>query len=893
MNQNTAENIIQYLKNDFNFKKESKGWLQYGKCPDCGKNELFIKIDNPWSIKCGRIEKCGYQQGTKELYPELFESFNKRFKPTEKNPNATADAYMQYSRGFDVSKLKGFYEQGNFWHPDADNGTQTVRFYLDQDKSIYMERFVEEVTITDPASKEKKKRKANFKGSHQGMAWIPPGMQINDGDEIWIVEACIDAIALYLNGIKAIASLSCVNHPHKVLEEHKDKDVTWVWALDNDNAGKRYTKKHVLKMEADGYNVTAAQVPAKSKCDWNDLHKQNALDDKDISNYKYHGELLIAKSAAEKALLMYNKLERKEFHFQFSNRLYWFFLNLDKYEKAFNDLMDGRAELDKEHAREQALKQANAIIEIANCTFKFLYFQQNLITDESWYYARITFPHKSKPVKNTFSGPQLSSSSEFKKRLLSIAAGSIFTGEAKQLDKILKDELFAIKQVQTIDYIGYAKEHRCYVFNDIAVKDGQYHELNDEDFYDINKLSIKTLARSPELLINTDREQYTTEWLPMLKECFGDKGIVALAFWVGSLFAEQIRDIHKSFPFIEIIGEAGAGKSTLIEFLWRLMGRADYEGFDPSKASFAARARNFVQVANLPIVLIESDRGEEDRSKKGNFDFDELKTAFNGRAISSRGVKNNGNDTYEPPFRGSIVISQNAEVKASEAVLQRIVHTRFTTSEHTSETKLTAEKLEKMPIEKVSHFVLDVLAQEKNIIEKIKEKTPYYAKHLIQLKELKSVRIAKNHAQMMALVDALQLVLPFSDEDAKSARTTLSQMAIDRQQAVNADHPVVQEFWETYSYLNEGASGPVLNHSKNDHTIAININHFVQVANDRKQQIPHISELKCHLKTSKLNKYLDQKTTNSAIHTNKNGDSKAVKCWRFSNPDASNNGANQ
>jgi len=882
MNQHVAEDVVNHLKNDFSFKRENKGWLQYGKCPDCGKNELFVKADNPWTIKCGRIEKCGYEQSTKELYPHLFESFNKRFKPSEKNQNATADAYMQYARGFDISKIKGFYDQGKFWHPDADAGTATVRFYLNQDKTVYMERFVEEVTITDPDTKEKKKRKANFKGSHQGMAWSPPGMQINEGDEVWLVEACLDAIALWLNGIKAVATLSCVNFPSKYIAEHKDKNITWVWALDNDSAGKRYTKKHFSTMEADGYNATAAQVPAKSKLDWNDLHNRHKLDEASIDKYKHFGQLLIAKSASEKALLMYEWAERKEFHFEFNKRLYWFSLNLDKYEKAYNGMIDGIDTPDKKDIREKALKQSNAIFEIANCTVSFLYFQQNLLTDESWYYARIEFPHKAKPIKNTFMGNQLSSSSEFKKRLLSIAAGSIFTGKAEQLDRILKEELFAIKSVQTIDYIGYTKEHGCYVFNDIAVKDGQRYELNDEDFFDIHKLSIKTLAKSPELYINPDREQYTTDWLPMLQQCFGNKGVVALAFWVGSLFAEQIRATQKSFPFIEIIGQAGAGKSTLIEFLWKLVGRADYEGFDPSKASFAARSRNFVQVANLPVVLIESDRGEEDKLKKGNFDFDELKTAYNGRAISSRGVKNNGNDTYEPPFKGSIVISQNAEVKASEAVLQRIVHTAFTTAEHTPETKLIAEKLEKMPMESLSGFVLEVVTKEKEILKLFKEKSHFYEKHLLNMDDLKSVRLAKNHAQMMALVDSLQLVLPISDEDIKSTRTTLAEMAIERQQAINADHPIVQEFWETYSFLNDGAKGPVLNHSKNDHTIAINLNHFVLVANDRKQQIPHISELKRHLKTSKLNKYLGQKTTSSNIWTDKNGDDKSVKCWKFS-----------
>lgn len=43
------------------------------------------------------------------------------------------------------------------------------------------------------------------------------------------------------------------------------------------------------------------------------------------------------------------------------------------------------------------------------------------------------------------------------------------TGSGQQLDKLMKDQLFGIKTVQTIDYVGYSKEYHCYVFNDVAI----------------------------------------------------------------------------------------------------------------------------------------------------------------------------------------------------------------------------------------------------------------------------------------------------------------------------------------------------------------------------------------------------------------------------------------
>jgi len=306
------------------------------------------------------------------------------------------------------------------------------------------------------------------------------------------------------------------------------------------------------------------------------------------------------------------------------------------------------------------------------------------------------------------------------------------------------------------------------------------------------------------LAINSDPGEYTTEWLQHVWTAFGAKGIVTLAFWLGSLFAEQIRERQKSYPFLEVVGEAGSGKSTLIEFLWKLFGRNDYEGFDPSKSTTPGRARNFAQVAGLPVVLIESDRERpgEDRSHAKTFDWDELKTAYNGRSIRSRGVANGGNETYEPPFRGSIVISQNNEVNASEAILSRIVHINIDRAGQNAKTLAAAVALETTPTSAVSGFVLAATKREASIMETIL--TRYQAHHdaIRDRGDVKMSRILKCHAQLRAIVDALRLVVKLTDEQYTAAIQLISNMAAERQQVINADHPIVQEFWDAYAYLN-------------------------------------------------------------------------------------------
>ncbi|MFS1540021.1 MAG: hypothetical protein ACL7BU_16530 [Candidatus Phlomobacter fragariae] len=105
-----------------------------------------------------------------------------------------------------------------------------------------------------------------------------------------------------------------------------------------------------------------------------------------------------------------------------------------------------------------------------------------------------------------------------------------------------------------------------YVSYDIAVQNGKLYTLNKEDYFSLEHLDIKTLSTSPRLEINHELKDFNIRWLDDLWLAFGVKGYTVLAFWLGSLFAEQIRKLSKNYPFLEIMSEPHSGKSNLIEF---------------------------------------------------------------------------------------------------------------------------------------------------------------------------------------------------------------------------------------------------------------------------------------------------------------------------------------
>lgn len=873
--------IIKRLIADFQFKEQS-GYLRQGVCPHCKKKELFTSLDKPYVLRCGRENKCGGEVIVKEHYADLFNNWSERYQRTEVNPHAAAEAYLREGRGLDTALIAGCYSQESYHQRGI--GSATVRFALPN--CAYWERIIDRPERFD--------RKANFGGRYAGQWWSAPAQNLAGQKEIWLVEGIFDAISLNQNGIAAVSLMTCNNYPDKALQElatqyDKSPRPVLVWALDRGQAGERAIRKHVERSRVEGWTANAALPPeGKRKADWNDLHIRGKLTARDLDAYRYYGALLIARSASDKALLMFNRTERHEFHFEYDSRLCWFKLDVDRHMKAVERIQMAEPDLDERDAKAKALKESGAVAEIANCYPTPLYFQKSEATDEAWYYMRVDFPNGSPPVKATFTAAQLSSASEFKKRLLHVAKGAVYTGNTNQLDKLAKQDLPGIKEVNTQNFIGYNKEFGAYVFNDVAVHNGTLYPLNDEDYFEMRDLSLKSLSASPHLALNPELADFNPAWCADLWQAFGAKGYIALAFWLGALFAEQIRAVQKSYPFLEVVGEPGSGKSTLLEFLWRLSGRPDYEGFDPSKSTPVARARNFAQVGNLPVCLIEGDRAL-DNAKQRAFDWDELKSLYNGRSPRAVGIKTNNNETYEPPFKGAIIIAQNANTDGSPAFLERIIHLHTDRRDQTPQTKAAAEALERYPIESISGFVLLTTLKEREIMERFFTRFESAEAEVLAVMPSQHIRIIKNHAQLIALLEALQMVIPLDRGCIEKTKGMLLRMAPERLKAVQAEHPLVQEFWEVFDYLDSTVPGG-MNHSREPGEIAVQFSHFQEEASQHRQSHADIKELKKLLEGAKSRHIIRKGAVRSHIYESYNrklpADSPAKRnevqhCWVF------------
>ncbi|WP_019519360.1 toprim domain-containing protein [Faucicola boevrei] len=879
------DQVITRLNRDYHFKQVGE-WLREGICPQCNKKELYTHAHSPKVVKCGRLNKCGYEAHVKELYDDLYKDWSKTYQRTPQNPNATADAYLKEGRGLDISLIKGSYSQESFFDNQINQGTATVRFRLSNDG--FWERLI------DKADRFKKKANIKYGYKINGNWWQHP-KNPKFVQELWIAEGIFDACALAEHGLHTVSTISCVNFPENALfnlksEYDKNRRVLpkLVIAYDNDNAGRRYTLDFIAKAEKMGFKCVSAQPPYDKykKLDWNDLHEMGLLTSSHIKQYRYYGDLLTAKTASDAGVIRYLHTRLNQFYFEHQNRTYWFELDNKKLASLTweDELQDGIDEMLANNKQEEIAKLAKTIAqssttyEILNAKLEALYFQRNEITDESWYFVKVTTNKGEKQI--TVTGDQLSSPSKLKPRLLSVFSGVLWTGNAMQLDILAKRQMEDLKEVKTTDFIGYSKENGAYIFNDTAVKDGKFYQKNAHDYFKIGRTEIKSLANDPILHISTAQADFG--WWHNFHYVRGDYGTIVLAWWLGSYFAEQIRAIDRSFPFFELVGQAGAGKSRLLEFCWKLSGREDYEGFDPSKSTKVAVFRNFAQVANLPVTLIEGDRNDENgNSKYQTFEWDSLKDAFNGRSIRSKGVKNNGNDTYSPPFRASIMISQNEEIRASEAMLTRIIHVKLTRDGQTLATKQIVDELDRLPLEITSRFMAHALRNEQAILATYQQKVREY-EVLFHQNHITHTRIALNHAQICALVDCLQQHIfgsLMTQAQADSAKNTLMSMAKARVERLQADHPEVERFWSVFEYLQ--MSRNYVNHKRvDDELIAINLNHFYKIAKLNYQDLADMTMMKRLLKNSVKYKFIDSNVT---VRSNLNGYD-SIKCWLFARP---------
>lgn len=872
---NLEQQIVEALLNDaqLNFpSKPSAKTLYGGTCPDCKWKEVFISLEKPYQLKCNRTNKCGYQESTKARYSHLWSNLADKFPATNTDPNATAKAYMSMVRGFPLMKTESWYEQGAM-RLRNNRLAETVRFELWD--GCWWDRLINERDIRDNTKNGDRPTKADFKfgTQYKNKCWTPPGQVINSGDHVYIVEGIFHAMAFSLLGYKSAAAFSCNNLPRDLIEANKGRNVTWCLAYDAGNAGE-YASLKFLK-EVNALNEAARIcVPHSEKIDWDDLYREEKLNDKYLEDCKWRGRMLAAASHKEKAFFLYCWRPYSNTTITFKNQTYSVSVSTSDLTKA----LEGEAIDYKTH--QNLFEHHSKIALILNCEISSLHSEVDKFTKEIKYIFKAQTTENRNGVILEFTASNIADKNSFALSLLGKMAWREFTGSAGDFT-LLKQSWSRTRNVtiETIPFIGYDETAKAYVFPQVGYKNGKCVKVNDHGYLDFKEFGIKTTLKNVNFIHS---EHFDVNILGDFIKVFDMNGLAALAYWTATLFTRQIKERHKSFPFLEITGEPEAGKSTLVNFMWKLFGRDNYEGVDLLATSSASEGRMLSQLSNLPIVALESDREPDLKTKGGrpskSVDWDSFKKIYDlDGVLMSRGVKTNDNQVNESIFRAAFVITQNASVQASPAIMTRINHLHCTTAHKKIENRPIADRLKVMPVEELAGYMHVVLCKEQEWLQVFFAAFEHHRNTLTKTTSIKSQRIIDNHAQHMAATEALKVVFPnLTKETLQQVCKHLVLRAQERERRLKADHPLVQQFWEAYHYINDQKMTLIdedkneqevddekLNHSSNPKHIAVNLNEFIEHARLRGQGFFDIEDLKKVLSTSRHYPFVDQKPVNS------------------------------
>lgn len=248
---------------------------------------------------------------------------------------------------------------------------------------------------------------------------------------------------------------------------------------------------------------------------------------------------------------------------------------------------------------------------------------------------------------------------------------------------------------------------------------------------------------------------------------FGPRGVAVMAWWLGAVHAARVRQDHNSFPFLQIVGDAGVGKTLLLNYLQKLTGQVPY-AYSLSHSTPAARARSIASLENR-VVICEQE-GETDQS----FDWDELKPLFNGGDTLIRSADGT---TQAHTFKGAITITANQPLECGDAVASRMVIINFS-DENPHATRIRYEALTDLCADKAIAFGIKVAQSEEWVSSNLDSLLPRYRNQLIRkYGQSLSLRTAQNCAQMLAFLDLLCTLLSIPEGLRLEARAVINHIA--------------------------------------------------------------------------------------------------------------------
>jgi len=723
-------------------------------CPECGKPDAYAHANEPNVIICHRMNQCGAKTLTRELYPDLFNTFEERFKPTESNPKATAEAFLQ-ARGLKVDNLS--FSQGSVTEKGKIYPTVEVEF-----DGVSFQRLID-------YKGSNKTRLSTYKGKSYR------SQSVEDSKTVYVVEGIFDALVLEQIGLPAIATLSSTHNPESCFKE----GVSYILGFDNDVAGIKAVKKIKSYLVEKGISFSV-QLPPSGK-DWNDLLLSGDLAEDKLTNTlalcKWRGALAMASNALDYFKIYTKKKPYSNSVFEFKGQTYKGSFKLDDDEKP------------TEH---KATK-------ILDCVLSIAYSIEDASLQYESRLCHIINAVSAREGENTirFKGGDFSALNDFKSKLYQYRL--IFFGTGYDLT-LLAEYLFNKNpiKVRESQALGYDPMSECYVFTKFLYdKHGKHYDIDSDGYFHQHRLKPFS---GQDKSINKIGTIEAGKFIADLHAAYGDKGLLALGFWVSTTFSHVIFDKFGFFPFMSFYGDPHCGKSDLTTMLNRCF-YIDSEGLAMGSANTKkGELRVISQKSSMVTAMLEGTK------KDSKFNYDSILPLYNRNSLQVRAQTTNDNQVHDLKFSGALAFVQNNEQFISKPAKERVVSINFS-HEGLDDTYKAWQHLKTYSPEQlagIGHFVLSNREKFEREINDIINET---ADHL-RNKGVGIDRIAKNHAVAYSGIALLiEMTKPDMSDDLINFthKCAMSKMETARSELLLADHfmELISNFSEKQGVAND------------------------------------------------------------------------------------------
>ena len=264
--------------------------------------------------------------------------------------------------------------------------------------------------------------------------------------------------------------------------------------------------------------------------------------------------------------------------------------------------------------------------------------------------------------------------------------------EKQEKYELLKAYIYGkTEEAQRVPQMGWNNigERGFYAFSNGIVYEGKWKpvdeygiiRLDNENFYlpafsKIHKRNKTAFANERRFLHAPKREVSAMEFFTLVSELYGDNGIIAICFYLATLFRDIIVDTTRSFPLLNIYGKKGTGKTEFALSLISLFQR-DFEVSNLDSTTYYAMGDKCAEVSNM---LVHFDEYKNSLSRK-HLDF--LKGCYDGAGRMKRSADGEKRETTRVDC--GVILTGQEMPAADIALFSRVIFLESQKSERTKE----------------------------------------------------------------------------------------------------------------------------------------------------------------------------------------------------------------